>query len=119
MTSELGRKGEAIAARYYRERGYLILGHNYRTRMGELDLILYKDEMIVFAEVKTRSGAMIDIPAASVDACKQRRLSLAAQSYLQNSPFADAMVRFDVVEVTPAGKGWQVHCILDAFPGCV
>lgn len=119
MANELGRKGEAIAARYYRERGYLLLGHNYRTRMGELDLILYKDGMIVFAEVKTRRGVTIDTPAAAVDCHKQRRLSLAAQSYLQNSPFSDAIVRFDVVEVTPAAKGWQVHCILDAFPGCV
>ena len=52
MNREVGQKGEAIAARYYRQRGYLLLGHNYRTRMGELDLILYKEDLIVFAEVK-------------------------------------------------------------------
>ena len=37
-------------------RGYLLLNHNYRTRMGELDLVLYKDGQLVFAEVKTRAG---------------------------------------------------------------
>ena len=45
----LGRTGEAIAAKYYIRRGYLLLNHNYRTRMGELDLILYKDGGVVFA----------------------------------------------------------------------
>ena len=35
--------------------------------------------------------------------------------YLQRSPYADAAIRFDVVEVTPAAAGWQVHCIKDAF----
>lgn len=115
MTSDLGRKGEAIAAQYYRRRGYLLLGHNYRTRLGELDLILYKEDTIVFAEVKTRTGRMLAAPAEAVDLHKQRRLRLAAELYLQRSPFQESTVRFDVVEVTPAEKGWQVHCIMDAF----
>ena len=54
MSRELGHTGEAVAAKYYIRRGYLLLNHNYRTRMGELDLILYKDGGVVFAEVKTR-----------------------------------------------------------------
>lgn len=116
MANDLGHKGEAIAARYYQQRGYLLLGHNYRTRMGELDLILYKENTIVFAEVKTRAGEhILASPASAVDFHKQKRLLLAAQFYLQNSPYADAIVRFDVVEVTPTAQGWQVHCIMDAF----
>ena len=58
---------------------------------------------------------MLDRPAAAVDARKQNRLILAAQYYLQHSPYADASIRFDVVEVTPAGDAWQIHCIPDAF----
>ena len=42
MTDTVGHKGEAIAAKYYQQRGWLLLNHNYRTRMGEIDLILYK-----------------------------------------------------------------------------
>ena len=114
--TDVGHTGEAIAAKYYRQRGWLLLNHNYRTRMGEIDLILYKENTLVFAEVKTRTGLMLDRPAAAVDARKQRRLILAAQQYLQHSPYEDAAIRFDVVEVTPAaGKGWQVHCIPGAF----
>lgn len=113
---ELGRLGEALAAKYYRQRGYLLLGHNYRTRLGELDLIVYKDNILVFAEVKTRAGRMLAAPAAAVTPRKQQRLIAAAQHYVQHSPFADACIRFDVVEVTPApAGGWQIHCIRDAF----
>lgn len=117
MESDLGQQGEAIAANYYRQRGYLLLNHNYRTRMGELDLILYKEGTLVFAEVKTRAGKMLAPPASAVDIHKQRRLWLAAQNYLQNSPYSDAPMRFDVVEVMPAETGWRVHCIMDAFQG--
>ena len=93
MTDTVGHKGEAIAAKYYQQRGWLLLNHNYRTR----------------------AGTMLDRPAAAVDARKQQRLILAAQQYLQRSPYGEADIRFDVVEVTPAGRGWQVHCIPGAF----
>ena len=114
--TDVGHTGEAVAAKYYQQRGWLLLNHNYRTRLGELDLILYKENTLVFAEVKTRTGAMLDRPAAAVDARKQNRLILAAQQYLQHSPYRDAAIRFDVVEVTPAARGWQVHCIPGALP---
>ncbi len=86
--TDIGHTGEAVAAKYYQQRGWLLLNHNYRTRMGELDLILYKENTLVFAEVKTRTGPMLDRPAAAVDARKQQRLILAAQQYLQHSPYA-------------------------------
>ena len=113
--ADLGHMGEAVAAKYYIRQGYLLLNHNYRTRMGELDLILYKADTIVFAEVKTRTSAQRAAPAEAVDYYKQNRLILAAQQYLQHSPYRDAAIRFDVVEVTPAARGWQVHCIPGAF----
>lgn len=115
--SALGRKGEAIAAKYYQQRGYLLLNHNYRTRLGEIDLILYKEGTLVFAEVKTRSkqDAGFGTPAEAVTPRKQRSIILAADNYLQNSPYADDTIRYDVVEVLPAEKGWKVHCIENAF----
>lgn len=114
---DLGHTGEAVAAKYYQKKGYLLLNHNYRTRLGELDLVLYKDGMLVFAEVKTRSGTGKMSPAEAVDYHKQQRLLAAAKQYLQRSPYADAPVRFDVVEVLPVPGGWQVHCIPNAFSG--
>lgn len=111
----LGHTGEAVAAKYYMQQGYLLLNHNYRTRMGELDLVLYKDGGLVFAEVKTRTTTEKARPADSVGYRKQRHLIAAARLYLQRSPYADAPTRFDVVEVVPVAGGWRVHCIQDAF----
>ena len=86
--ADLGHMGEAVAAKYYIRQGYLLLNHNYRTRMGELDLILYKADTIVFAEVKTRTSAQRAAPAEAVDYYKQQRLIAAAGQYLQQSPYA-------------------------------
>lgn len=115
MSRTLGQTGEAIAAKYYIRKGYLLLNHNYRTRMGELDLVLYKDDTIVFAEVKTRSRTGPILAAEAVGTHKQRRLIAAAAYYLQQSPYSDSRVRFDVVEVFPQNGAWQIHCIPDAF----
>lgn len=112
---DLGHRGEAVAAKYYLNLGYTLLDHNYRTRMGELDLVLLKGSQLVIAEVKTRSSVQIALPCEAVNLAKQKRLILAARSYLQRSPYRDLHVRFDVVEVIPSAHGWQVHCIPDAF----
>lgn len=113
--NELGRTGEAVAAKYYQRQGWLLLDRNYRTRFGEIDLILYKEDTLVFAEVKTRSDDRFAAPAEAVNAAKQRRIIKAAGQYLQHSPYGDSLVRFDVVEVLPAAGGWQIHCIQHAF----
>ena len=66
--AETGRKGEAVAARYYQQRGCLLLAHDYRTRMGEIDLILREpDGTIVLCEVKTRSPEHILVIRDSID----------------------------------------------------
>lgn len=112
----MGRHGEAVAAKQYIKQGYFLLDHNYRTRFGELDLVLEKDGRIVICEVKTRSANRIARPAASVDAAKQRRLILAAKQYLQSVHCLERPVRFDVAEVMPLENGtWQVHIIPNAF----
>ena len=95
MIREVGQKGEAIAARYLPTAGaifcwVIITG----TRMGELDLILYKEELIVFAEVKTRTGRILAAPAEAVDLLQAKTSASGGRNwYLQNSPFAEARVR--------------------------
>ena len=114
-TAELGHKGEAAAAQYYLQRGCTLLAHNYRTRLGELDLVLDDHGMIVICEVKTRSPGGWGTPGQAVDARKQRRLTAAAARYLQETGRSDCTVRFDVVEVQPQNGSWQIHCIRAAF----
>ena len=65
--ANLGHTGEAVAAKYCIRQGYLLLNHNYRTRMGELDLILYKADTIVFDAVRTRTSAQRAAPDEGVD----------------------------------------------------
>ena len=110
-----GQKGEAAAARYYLDRGCRLLAHNYRTRMGELDLVLMEGETVVIAEVKSRRETGRGPAAGAVGPAKQRRIILAAQRFLQQSGLSEHPVRFDVVEVTPAEGGLLVHCIRSAF----
>ncbi len=97
------------------DRGYTLLDHNYRTRMGELDLVLRKGELLVIAEVKTRSSTAFGTPGEAVSYYKQKRLILAARHYLQRSPYQELPLRFDVVEVIPCQRGFQVRCIPGAF----
>ena len=100
---EKGVLGETLAAEHYKADGYAVLQANYRTRMGEIDLVLQQGNTLVFAEVKTRSGGALALPREWVDANKQRKLALAAMQYLQTSKEGDPYVRFDVVEVYLGG----------------
>ncbi len=115
--AETGRRGEAAAARWYLKQGCRLLTHNFRTRMGELDVVVQEpDGTIVICEVKTRSWDAVSRPAEAVNAAKQKRLILAAQYYLQQNGLSDAPVRFDVAEVFPLDSGrWMVHIIRGAF----
>lgn len=117
--ADFGRRAEAAAARYYQQRGCRLLAHNYRTRLGELDLVLLEEGgVLVIAEVKARAGYDTGwgSPGAAVGPAKQRRLIAAARQYLQTSPYRELPVRFDVVEVTPApAGGFTVRCLRGAF----
>ena len=113
---ETGRRGEAAAARYYMNRGYKLLDHNYKTRQGELDLVLQRGELVVIAEVKTRAENAWYRPQEAVTRAKQQRILLAAQAYLQTNGLLEKTIRFDVVEaLTLPQGGFAIHCIQDAF----
>ncbi len=113
---ELGRRGEAIAARYLAGRGFRILQHRFRTRGGEIDLVAEEGETLAFIEVKTRSSAACGRPAEAVDRRKQARLARAATVYLARTGRHDSACRFDVVEVwnDPDGS-CRIDLIRDAF----
>lgn len=112
----LGKRGEAVAAKYYLDRGYKLLAHNYRCRLGELDLILMQDDTLVVAEVKTRSPDGIGTPAEAVNSAKQRKIIATVKHYIFTELKREPNIRFDVVEVIakPQG-GYLVHQIPDAF----
>lgn len=112
-----GMWGEIETARYYRTKGYEIWDANFRTRMGEVDIIAFNGKFLVFCEVKTRGEEAVDTPAAWVDHNKQKRLVAAALQYVKMKQYAGNM-RFDVAEVIIKKDGSrQIHLIENAFNG--
>lgn len=94
----LGRYGEALAAEFLREKGCRILGMNYRTRLGEIDVIAADRRYVIFAEVKLRKSAAFAEAREFVTYAKQRRLAAAAEEWLQKNP-QKLQPRFDVIEI--------------------
>lgn len=101
-TAETGKKGEIAAAQFLRQKGYEIITANYRTRLGEIDIIAADQKYLVFAEVKTRVKHSMILPREAVDLKKQHKIILAAEEYLSNHQVL-LQPRFDVIEVTTVG----------------
>ena len=93
-------RGERIAARHYRLRGYRILGSNVRVGGGELDLIVRRGGRVVFVEVKERARHTFGGPVAAVDGRKLRRVRRAAEAWLHAHPQSAPDVAFEVVAIT-------------------
>ncbi len=99
----LGRAAEQAAAAFLAREGFRLVVRNYRRRLGELDLVGRRGELLVIVEVRTRSRAAFGGAAASIDAAKRRRLVRAAQQLLQqHRELARLRVRFDVLVVHDA-----------------
>ncbi len=96
-----GAAGEVLAARYLRDQGYELLGANYRTRFGEIDIIASDGAYIVFVEVKTRAQNSYYAPREAVTAAKQRRIIKTALLFLSQHP-TKLQPRFDVIEIVTA-----------------
>ncbi len=92
----LGDRGEREAAAYLRRQGLRIVARNYRTPLGEIDLIARDGDTVVFVEVKTRRQGE---PAEAVTPEKQRRLTLAALHFLKARGLLEYRSRFDVVAI--------------------
>ncbi len=101
----LGKRGEALAARYLRRRGYKILARGDRLLPGELDLVALDGDTVVFIEVKTRRSADAGHPAEAVHAAKQRRLTRLAVTFLKRHGLLERPARFDVIAVTWPERG--------------
>lgn len=98
-----GAQAEDLAARFLQARGLKLIERNWRSRFGELDLVLRDGDSIVMVEVRMRSSNAFGGAAASIDAKKRSRLLAAAREYLARGP--DRPCRFDVVLITGGRTG--------------
>ncbi len=112
QTYETGLWGEDVAAEYLqREHGMTILKHRFRTKCGEIDLIMQDGETIVFVEVKTRKTGDKGSGLAAVNMTKQKKILNAALIYLMLQKWSDRAVRFDLIEI----YGSEILYIPNAF----
>lgn len=119
MTEEskaLGRQGEKIAVQFLKQHGYQIVEANYKTRGGEIDLIAYDEQTLVFIEVKARRNDTFDHLKWAVDLKKQIRLEKLARYYLYCRGLSDQDCRFDLVLIhADHGKPPKIELIQNAF----
>jgi putative endonuclease len=111
-----GRRGEDLAHRYLRSRGFTVVARNYRPRSsrGEIDVIAWDGSVLVFVEVKSRASADFEAPDRAVDRDKQDHLVRTAQAYLARTGIPWTSVRFDIVSVVFDKPPALTH-IEDAF----
>lgn len=111
----LGKQGERVAELYLQRKGYKVVERNYRCSGGELDLIALDRRVVVFVEVKTRTGLGFGTPLEAVEFRKQRRMIRAAQFFLAEKKLQERDARFDVVGVSWPGREPVVEHIENAF----
>ena len=113
----LGDSGERVAALFLEQRGYEILARNFRTRLGEMDLIAEDAAGLAFIEVRTRRGSAAGAPEESLTPRKRVRLFAVAQAFLQEHPeYAECAWRIDLVaiELNRAGRIARIDVIKGA-----
>ena len=111
-----GRWAEEAAARHLAEHGLVCRDRNFRSRYGEIDLVMEDRGTLVFVEVRSRGGPGFMDPAESVDFPKRRRIVRTAESWLRTrrrSPLPAC--RFDVVSVTGVPDAPDIQWLRGAF----
>ena len=99
-----GAWGEATAAQFLRKKRYDIVAVSYRSRFGEIDLIVQNRKYLVFVEVKLRKSGDFAAAREYVDRNKQDKLRITASMYLSQNP-TKLQPRFDVIEIyAPDGE---------------
>jgi putative endonuclease len=112
----LGKAGEEAAVRYLQGKRYKIVERRVRLLRGEIDIIAYDQETLVFAEVKTRTSRAFGFPEESVTPVKQEQIRKIAQIYLSRHRLENVPCRFDVLSVTISnGQRIQIRHFENAF----
>lgn len=114
---ELGQKGEKLAVNFLLKKGYRIVATNFRSPLGEVDLVAQDGDTTVFVEVKTRRSLEYGMPQESITSRKKAQILKTALIYLKKNNLGGGNYRFDVVSVVmdPDGKIKSLELIENAF----
>jgi putative endonuclease len=110
-----GVAGEDATAELYAARGYGVVARNWRCRLGELDLVVERGDLLVVCEVKARRGDRFGGGHEAVTSRKRAKLRALGQAFLLASRRAPSSMRFDVASVRVVGDRCDVELFEDAF----
>lgn len=114
-SGQLGKEGEALAQKFLLDNGYAILDTNWRVGKNEADIIAYKEGLLVFVEVKTRTDTLLAQPEDAVTRQKQKGYIRLANSYVLRNRRTEE-VRFDIITVVIRSlDNVQITHIANAF----
>ncbi|MBO5394580.1 MAG: YraN family protein [Clostridia bacterium] len=106
-----GMYGESAACKYLEKHKYKILEKNYKTQIGEIDLIARQKKALVFVEVKRRTTLAFGRPSEAVNVQKQAKIRRVAEEYLIRNKLLGCEIRFDVIEIVDN----EINHIQNAF----
>jgi putative endonuclease len=111
---DVGRRGEDMAHRYLRRKGFTVVARNWRPPQGggEIDIVGWERDFLVFIEVKSRTSGEWSAPERAIDAEKIRILRRTARDYIRRSGADESRVRFDAISIT----GKEIEHMRDVFP---
>lgn len=105
---ETGDIGENLAAEYFRDKGYKIAARKFRSRHAEIDLIVQRENWLLFVEVKTRNSNAWGEPESFVSNAQRAAIYEAAENYIYKVDW-QGHIRFDIVSVRPGNPPDIVH----------
>jgi putative endonuclease len=111
---KLGEKGEELAAKFLKRNGYKIIRQNYKTPIGEIDIIARDRDTLAFIEVKTRESLEFGLPFEAINRAKKKKIANVAHLYLKKIKEIPAC-RFDVVSIHYENNNPKFELIKDAF----
>lgn len=111
---EIGRKGEELAVKYLRNRGYEILKQNFRHKRAEIDIISKQDDRLIFVEVKLRSKDDYGDPEQFVTKAQENRIIDAAEEFILAEGW-HGDIRFDIIVIEQQEGEWVLEQFEDAF----
>lgn len=108
-----GKTGEDLACAFLKKKSLRILNRNYKTSIGEIDIIATDESTLIFIEVKARFNDDFGLPCEAVTYHKRNKISQVASQYIKQFRLFEVPVRFDVIEVYTDQK--RINHIENAF----
>ena len=114
-TKIVGNQGENRATAYLVSKGFEIIERNWRTNRGEIDIIAFKNDVLVFVEVKTLPNGTLDMIQRELNNQKRQRILKTSKRFLLNHrQYSNSYIRFDVIVIDMPGLE-PVYHIENAF----